>query len=113
MADFSLGALCVSGNAISLPFPATRQNFEACIEALIAILDVMDGDSDFEDNDSDLGADDFGEEQPPAWTTPRYGIDQCRPPLNLTKVRTIAQRIEDEREIPSFIAEVTGRRPRY
>lgn len=56
MADLSLGAQCVLGNAFALPHPLTRTTIEQHVEALIALLDHMDGDSDLEDGDEDCCA---------------------------------------------------------
>lgn len=56
MADLSLGAQCVPGNAFALPYPLSRVAIENHVEALIALLDRIDGDSDFEEDNEDCCA---------------------------------------------------------
>jgi hypothetical protein len=62
MADLSLGAQCAPGNAFALPYPLTRTAIENHVEALIAVLDSIDGDFDQEEDDEDccLARDDTG-----------------------------------------------------
>lgn len=51
MADFSVGAHRALSNPIPLPSRLVRSAIEDQIEALIAVLDMLDGDPDHEDDD--------------------------------------------------------------
>lgn len=53
MAYFPVGAQSALGNAFALPFPLSRSALEDQIEAMIALLDAVDGDPDREDSDED------------------------------------------------------------
>lgn len=80
------------------------------VEALIAQMDMLAGDCDMEDDDPDHGADDMGEQQTLDWAFPRYGVDQTREPSNLDAIAQEEIRREHARDVPSFLAEITGRR---
>ena len=58
--------------------PAVRLRLEATIEALVALLDLVDGDADFEpaNDDEDGGdAEDGGDLEPwLGWTAARHGM---------------------------------------
>jgi len=53
MADLSLGAQFAPGNAFALPHPLNRAAIEHHVEALIALLDTIDGDADLEEDNED------------------------------------------------------------
>ena len=56
MADLALMGPRALGNALALPIPLTRVAIEDHVEALIALLDHIDGDSDFEEDNEDCCA---------------------------------------------------------
>lgn len=80
------------------------------VEALITQMDMMAGDCDAEDEDADTGADDAGEIEHLTWARPRYGVNQTRKALNLHEIAAEEIRREHSRDLPSFLAEITGRR---
>lgn len=61
-----------------------RRAVEQQIEALIALLDDLDGDPDEEDSDEDGDPCDLGEDACCSQELPVYGIDQSKGPLNAT-----------------------------
>lgn len=67
---------------------AIRRSVTKTIEAMIELLDLLDGDPDLEDDDPAGGAaDDLGEpELSKGLPLPRWGIDQRRGPLNEEEV---------------------------
>lgn len=70
-------------------YAAIRRSLAKSIDAMIELLDLLDGDPDLEDDDpaggavDDLGEPDLSEDLP----LPRWGIDQSRGPINEDVVR--------------------------
>lgn len=62
--------------------PIDRKAIERQIEALIDLLDRIDGDPDMEPDHEDFDDTDMGEPQNWMKTLPIYGIDQSEGPLN-------------------------------
>lgn len=65
---------------------ATREAIENQIEALIAFLDVLDGDPDIEDDDPAGTEEDKGERREYYPLPPKYGLDQSEDPINLDEI---------------------------
>lgn len=66
--------------------PTDRKAIEAQIEALIDMLDLIDGDPDLEPDYEDYDACDRGEPLQHVKDLPRYGIDQSKGPINCMEV---------------------------
>lgn len=62
--------------------PMDRKAIERQIDALIDLLDQIDGDPDMEPDHEDYDPCDFGERREFMATVPIYGIDQSEGPLN-------------------------------
>ncbi len=66
---------------LALP-PRDRKAIERQIEALIELLDTLDGDIELEDDELHDDMLDLGEGSDELATLPIYGTDQTRGPLN-------------------------------
>jgi hypothetical protein len=67
------------------PMPTDRKAIEAQIEALIDILDQIDGDADLEPDHESYDACDLGEPDLFLPILPLYGVDQSRGMTNYRK----------------------------
>lgn len=120
MAELSVRAQCVPGNALALPYPLDRKAISDQIETLIGLLDAMDGDFDLEpEEDYCVAGDDgcaplilngrthWGSPDEAAVIVARYGIDQSLGPVNAEEADAYSRRLDDERseqEYRAFLA---------
>ena len=75
MADVALQARLAPINALALPFPLNREAIADQIETLIAVLDALDGDADFEPDGDELDGN-ASEDDFVAWP-PEWGAAGC------------------------------------